>query len=984
MQLKKFTRKDRHGNMMSFEFDVPQANVPAMQSIPMYDHPGEPKGTDTVPAWLTPGEFVVNKEATDMFGPMIKKINDIGRQKQKATYAQTGTKILSRSLLDEDEDFQTQLNKMLDKYEGSEFTKDKLYNIIDGESSFDPTVKNPNSSATGLFQFTDTAINDLIDQGKIDKDFTTDKIKDMSAVDQLKLYETYLDRWKYGGDAHLGVMQAAPGAYFEKFRSGDNKGNLNQEVFPEGSKSYRDNPVWVGDDGKMTFASISNYYDNRAKKDLPGMGMVAQQVAPDTGTSGAQVVSGVSDVPPMNVSMPPRDMSSMEPIEGPTSGNIAQYLDRVRGKNVVPRPTSFQNVIEPAVGLPDELSQQGMEINPYPVRDGKVLSPEYLAALQDQDFGGMGSDSAMFKTDQQATMPQLARFYPDSILRPGDKRQDAQMYPDAIMRPGDQRKDAIPKPLTQSDITKASMLDINKGIPDAPPYIPVNAMIEAKKEKDAFEAKRRAEAKRMELINRGPDDPRMLQDYMRGYAMQGKDLSGVSTENQLNQDPKGPDMGFDIKGFEPDPKQSMSQQVQNLKEKEETNTLNDIVTDTAGESQPESTNEKQKAEELGNKSNKKEKQKAESFFKNLLGGLFDKRELARAAIMYLGSRAMGYNHGGSLNFALKGYIGRIDALEAGRLKLAQSKEGRDRFTIGSLQNYVRSGDLNDLVEKVTATPTGEFVDFYGTNKFGKPFKIKVQKFDQTVGGVKTPIYVDAKGKTHNPYNYSTDPMYVRGTDEYKSAVIQYSDLIAKQIRSIKDQIGIVGKDKNKNNIYLDDINASEDAQYLIMSGLDNQIPLDKMLAAIGKAYRNMAADRKSSPKGPKPTSLLGYVNDIFMDEYKLPEKGLFRVEPTKKQKELGQPGDFVSTPLMEKLRRNVAAVIKRSPGTRELAVGNSDQMLFQYFVEGKYKQWTDLGDEGRKKYNDRAGSNKTETTTGFYLFVQEEVEKQMNKQLGLN
>ena len=80
MQLKKFTRKDRHGNMMSFEFDIPQANVPAMQSIPTYDHPGEPKGTDTVPAWLTPGEFVVNKEATEMFGPTIKKMNDIGRK----------------------------------------------------------------------------------------------------------------------------------------------------------------------------------------------------------------------------------------------------------------------------------------------------------------------------------------------------------------------------------------------------------------------------------------------------------------------------------------------------------------------------------------------------------------------------------------------------------------------------------------------------------------------------------------------------------------------------------------------------------------------------------------------------------------------------------------------------------------------------------------------------------------------------------------
>ena len=107
MQLKKFTRKDRHGNMMSFEFDVPQANVPAMQSIPMYDHPGDPKGTDTVPAWLTPGEFVVNKEATEMFGPMIKKINDIGRKKQdqkKTMYAQTGMKITSipNDFIDED------------------------------------------------------------------------------------------------------------------------------------------------------------------------------------------------------------------------------------------------------------------------------------------------------------------------------------------------------------------------------------------------------------------------------------------------------------------------------------------------------------------------------------------------------------------------------------------------------------------------------------------------------------------------------------------------------------------------------------------------------------------------------------------------------------------------------------------------------------------------------------------------------------------
>ena len=50
----------------------------------MMDHPGEPKGTDTVPAWLTPGEFVVNKEATEIYGDEIKAMNDHGRELQAA------------------------------------------------------------------------------------------------------------------------------------------------------------------------------------------------------------------------------------------------------------------------------------------------------------------------------------------------------------------------------------------------------------------------------------------------------------------------------------------------------------------------------------------------------------------------------------------------------------------------------------------------------------------------------------------------------------------------------------------------------------------------------------------------------------------------------------------------------------------------------------------------------------------------------------
>jgi lysozyme len=107
MKLKSFTNKDRYGNMTSFEFyegaSVDMGDVPPMmQGIP--DHPGGPKGTDTVPAWLTPGEFVMNAEATRMFEPQIKEMNNAGRAVQAQQggtipeYAASGQKITKRKM----------------------------------------------------------------------------------------------------------------------------------------------------------------------------------------------------------------------------------------------------------------------------------------------------------------------------------------------------------------------------------------------------------------------------------------------------------------------------------------------------------------------------------------------------------------------------------------------------------------------------------------------------------------------------------------------------------------------------------------------------------------------------------------------------------------------------------------------------------------------------------------------------------------------
>jgi len=132
MSIKKIMHKDRHGAQVSIEFGEggPAAQlveqflggmgVPAMQDIPQ-EHPGNPKGTDTVPAWLTPGEFVMNAEATRMFEPQIEEMNNAGRAVQreqggsipeykaaggsipeftKPTYSKESPKWLTGSLLD--------------------------------------------------------------------------------------------------------------------------------------------------------------------------------------------------------------------------------------------------------------------------------------------------------------------------------------------------------------------------------------------------------------------------------------------------------------------------------------------------------------------------------------------------------------------------------------------------------------------------------------------------------------------------------------------------------------------------------------------------------------------------------------------------------------------------------------------------------------------------------------------------------------------
>jgi hypothetical protein len=66
--------------------------------------PYQPQGTDTVPAMLTPGEFVVNRQATQQHLPLLHAINDGYYQNGGVVYAEDGAFIPYRSKYHENSD----------------------------------------------------------------------------------------------------------------------------------------------------------------------------------------------------------------------------------------------------------------------------------------------------------------------------------------------------------------------------------------------------------------------------------------------------------------------------------------------------------------------------------------------------------------------------------------------------------------------------------------------------------------------------------------------------------------------------------------------------------------------------------------------------------------------------------------------------------------------------------------------------------------
>jgi len=157
----------------------------------------------------------------------------------------SGKNIVTPANLKKDPLWAKTIEKMKKKY-GSKFSEEQILNVASGESSFNTRAVNPNTNATGLFQFMPSTAKWL--------GTNVNTIQNMTGGEQLELYDYYLSKFNYAG-GRLGIMQAAP-AHADK--------PDNYEVYKVGSKAWQQNQVWRGRDGRITVGSINDYYDKQS------------------------------------------------------------------------------------------------------------------------------------------------------------------------------------------------------------------------------------------------------------------------------------------------------------------------------------------------------------------------------------------------------------------------------------------------------------------------------------------------------------------------------------------------------------------------------------------------------------------------------------------------------------------------------------------------------------------------------------------------
>ena len=991
MDIKKVTQKDRYGNQISYEFESEikpldqtalmkhamdsAQDVPMMMEEPMMDHPGGPQGTDTVPAWLTPGEFVVNAEAMRIPGAkeQIESLNDEGRAMQQ----QQGGSIPSMGyqqggMIPAPFIAGPRLNEPKYQDDGGWITDNLLDKLAEVESGGNNEAVSP-AGAIGKYQWLPSSAKQA---GYGVKAFNPKDEKAARAATAKYLRNMQ----KYHGFTPEETLRAynwGPGNVLN-FNKGKRKDIPDEALNYPGKILGIENTQGVtpppGEAPALPVARPGQQYDRLS--DIPKQDL-HRYVQPGP---TPRPVEQPTPRPDFNPQLTAQDIDDLDadiyneggPVRNPfTPGTYAhQQFEANRAGQVDYTPPPIDPTISPdagstskrdGYGIPDLFTDlltagalgfdDGGEVpitsnfseRVYGESGNANRSPNVVPELTDVPGNPMyDNDKPVDFGDQ---VPGLDAFGDEGQHVPSEswRKSYDESHPEYVPLHGKNKTASDKKALAKAE---ESLLTAD---PLSPEY--EYKMNNVKNLRETVgESERKDELK---LIGEANKKDRINNEEVVAMTNKKEALIQKALEATQNGDWETAELINDqIDAIDKKVETTPNKDEGETKTDKKSKVLNKIAKglETIKDPYIEKA-DKADLESKGEASDPAEKKKTEGLLHEVFGDLFDKKELARMAVMYLGGRALGGSHQGSLGYAAKSYVNRIDAKEAGKQKNIQGLLKSGKWDAKSVAAYGESGDISDL--KPVGTPinqTGNFKNFY---KNGKTFRAQSYK-----AGDKTFWSADG-GKTVINSSYHENADEVKGTKEYNQRISSESKDNIAVIKGLQERFDeIKGKD-GVPSTFKTEISPALQGKKIAEWAADNGVDAARVGSLMEQAYHDAIND--SANTGRKPRNLVPYLNSLIIREQTgTPE--LFKV----KESEDGTP-TFISGSKMRLVNHNILA---RSGLDGNLKDKRNIDKLNNFWTFAQSK-WNGLDPKAREQWNRKAGDD----TTGFYEYTNSQLQK---------
>ena len=953
MKMKKVTHKDRYGNQVSYEYesDTKQLDITSLfeklldKDIPEYleipesspigggvqlgfapTHPGGPKGQDTVPAWLTPGEFVVNKEGMEdpRDAAMVEQINNKGRAKQMA--------------------------------KGGMMPQGYAFG-----GRIPPIHYQEGGSVTGTF------LDDLMSQQLSDEDMHRSRLQPWgtretnpigwdlreNAINQLRMMGKLPQGYQEGGE--IPEVPVSPTEALLKAREGfrtdvyeDTRG------YPTVGHGHRLPDEYLQRIGETPFTT--DQLNSMFYEDMESAEAAAKRNAKSYGVKwddlGRREKTALTS---MAFQLGEEGQKGFENMwtklaAGDKEGAALEALDSDWATQTPQRAKDVYDSLTPNLGFNaggpiyayrgyDVAQQDAFDIeDPNADLSGGWLPPVYEA----DEISPMEQkilDQEALAEDQypQRLAQQIAQA--ENMVAGGDG-DDLGTAP------------AVPAPAAEEEVPWwEGITDWAFGEEGTAAARDRNASFNVKAAENNLAAAEENLAELEARIDAG--------EPVNEHTLQKAQEAVIHQEAKVEEanDIVGADAGDDlVESNVPGPEDDRV-------------TLESLATSSEYEKEDNASKPSEKGQQhpdevvsAGEEAAKQDPSKLETakgFFKDAFKDLFDGKELARMALMYVGSRALGYSHGGSLNWAAKQYVNRLDAKASSEAaQAAQNRkdaldlEKSGKHTSASIAAYAKSGDLNDLVRTsagTSFTPSGTTVDKWIDGK-----KVTLVQGKAADGSVAYSI----DGKTViSPYFVAQQADFDEGIhDKNSSAYKSRRNDVTSQSRqrfeeiSAAEDVADAESGARFTNIHPRQA-ADEYFAWAERNGLDAGSA--EMQAIMGNAYRNAIQDSIANPDR-KASSLLPFLESQMIRERttrpELFQTGLKDGRPT-----------YVDQAKMAKLDSTVNFIVSNSP--RNLSADN---------VYGTaIAEWSKLDAEAQAGWNSGASKG----TTGFFNFMNQNLKK---------